>query len=134
MSPDLDNALCRKYPRIFSLRHQKSTPSLRIQSGFEVGDGWFTLIDGLCHQLQQETDRNGAPQLEAVQVKEKYAELRFYVVSNPSDRQQAMIQLARELSLHTCEVCGAPGQMGKRGSHYSTRCAVHRTPDTVLDW
>lgn len=98
MDRRLDEALCSRHPRIFAERH--GDPSITSMCwGFEVNDSWFALIDVLCRELQRETDERGAPQIVATQVKEKAGELRFHVTS-ASDRQQAMIELARALSRH----------------------------------
>ena len=98
MDPQLDETLCARYPLIFAERHGDPA-STAMCWGFEVRDAWFTLIDVLCGQLQQETDERGAPQVVANQVKEKAGGLRFHV-GDASDRQRAMIDLAQALSRH----------------------------------
>ena len=123
MSPDLDHALCERYPSIFVERFlpMKQTAMCR---GIECNDGWYTLIDTLCAGLQDETTNGNAPQVVATQVKAKYGGLRFYV-HNASDRQKAMIELAQHLSQRTCEICGAPGTQNQ-GECIRTRCGSHR--------
>lgn len=106
MSPELDEALCAKYPLIFAERHGNPATTAMCW-GFEIDDGWFTLIDVLCGELQRETVERGAPQIVAAQVKSKGAELRFHVPA-ASDRQQAMIDFAQAISRKLCETCGAP--------------------------
>lgn len=76
MSPELDAQLCQKHPKIFVQRERPMTETAMCW-GFQCGDGWYNLIDVLCEQIQRQTDTNGSPQLEAVQVKEKYGGLRF---------------------------------------------------------
>lgn len=98
MAPELDEALCARYPLIFAERYGDPAATAMCW-GFEVDDGWFTLIDVLCRELQRETDERGAPQVVATQVKQKAGTLRFHVAS-ASDRQQAMIELAQALSRH----------------------------------
>jgi len=44
MSPEIDNILCEKYPKIFK--------SLTKTWGFEHSDGWFNIIDQLCSNIQ----------------------------------------------------------------------------------
>ncbi len=124
MTPELDRALCERHPRIFANRHAPETLCLMGQ-GLAVDDGWYQLIDTLCTALQRETDQNGAPQVVAVQVKEKLGGLRFYV-REASERQRAMIEAAVGLSMHICESCGSPGRLG----HFihggiATRCSRH---------
>jgi hypothetical protein len=98
MTPELDDALCARYPLIFAERHGDPATT-GMCWGFEIDDSWFTLIDVLCRELQRETDEGGAPQVVAKQVNEKAGTLRFHVAS-ASDRQQAMIDLAQALSRH----------------------------------
>jgi len=61
------------------------------------------------------------PQLEAVQVKEKYGGLRFYLSGYPIQPEidakvSAYINFAESLSYVTCEHCGSPGK--QQGSHW----------------
>ena len=57
MNPDLDAALCARYPAIFAGR-QLSPEASPMAHGFACGDGWYTLIDVLCERLQQEPERS----------------------------------------------------------------------------
>lgn len=98
MDPKLDEVLCERYPLIFAERHGDPTTTAMCR-GFEVDDGWFTLIDTRCRELQRETDERGAPQIVARQVKEKMGDLRFHV-AEASERQRAMIDFALALSRH----------------------------------
>lgn len=117
MTPDLDRLLLSRYPQIFP------TGDLPPRSG--VGNGWFHLLDTLCEQLQFWTDHNGAPQVQALQVKEKFAALAFYA-RGPNELQQGMVRLAGAISLQTCEVCGHPGWMVVECGWHRARCAAHR--------
>ena len=61
------------------------------------------------------------PQLEAVQVKEKYGGLRFYLSGYPVQPEidakvTAYINFAESMSYVTCEACGKPGT--QRGGHW----------------
>lgn len=47
--------------------------------GCEIGDGWYNLIKGLCVDIVQVYEEEGKPiDLKPMQVKEKFATLRFY--------------------------------------------------------
>jgi hypothetical protein len=60
------------------------------------------------------------PQIQAVQVKEKYGTLRFYTDTYNSEIS-ALISFAESMSAITCEQCGAPGsQTG--GGWIQTKC------------
>lgn len=127
MNPELDKALCEKFPGIFADRNASMTVTAMCW-GFEVNDGWYSLLDVLCEELQRDTDQQGALQVVATQVKEKFGGLRFYVHA-ASDRQRAMIDLAEALSYRTCEQCGAPGVLDEReGRWMTTRCPQHWEP------
>lgn len=89
----------------------------------EVGEGWYPLIDKLCNYLQFHTDHNKDPQVVAVQVKEKFGDLRFYVES-ATQEQHAVISFVEYLSGNTCDVCGKPGQH-RPGAWLVTRCEEH---------
>jgi hypothetical protein len=106
MRLDLDNQLRLRHRKIFL---DPDPPDRLAALAFElqVDDGWYTLLDVLCTDLQRETDIEGAPQVKATQVKEKFGRLRFRL-REASDRQRAMIYLAESLSERTCAVCGAP--------------------------
>lgn len=55
MSPEKDEQLCKKYPKIFADRH-KSMIETCMCWGFECSDGWCNLIDKLCHNIQSHID------------------------------------------------------------------------------
>jgi hypothetical protein len=60
----------------------------------------------------------------AVQVKEKFGTLCFYV-SRASDKEYEIIHFVEYMSGFVCEVCGAPGRLFTRG-WYSTKCEAHK--------
>jgi hypothetical protein len=125
MSPDLDRALCDRYPLIFADRHAPESQTAMCQ-GFDCEDGWYFLVDVLCRELQWMTDHAEAPQVIALQVKQKFGGLRFYV-RGASEDQRAMIRLAHALSLRMCEICGTPVQLDEGPkAGWATRCAEHR--------
>lgn len=111
MRKELDEKLVEKYPKIFVDRHEDKMKTLMCW-GFTCGDGWYWLIDQLCSSLQWGTDMNGDPQVVAVQVKEKFGMLNFYV-KEATPRQRGMITLAQSMSAHMCESCGTTEKMGR---------------------
>jgi hypothetical protein len=125
MSDKLEQ-LCERYPAIFAKRHASPSQSCMAR-GFECGEGSFNLIDTMCSLLQHETDKRGAPQVTASQVKEKFGQLRFYsdAPRTLTERQSAYIAMAVALSGVTCEVCGAPGLLKEHQRWLSTRCEKH---------
>ena len=63
----------------------------------------------------------------AVQVKEKFGGLRFYVHA-ATDKHYDYISFAESMSYRTCEECGAPGKRYTDGWH-RTLCEVHAEMD-----
>jgi hypothetical protein len=59
----------------------------------------------------------------AVQVKEKFGGLRFYVQA-ATDKHYQYISFAESMSYRTCEQCGAPGKRYTDGWH-QTLCDIH---------
>ena len=107
-----------RYPVLYQGRKFPITQSL-IPFGIETGDGWFKIIDQLSADITLLDEKNGTTTI-AVQVKEKYGGLRFYVEFG-SDAVYDLIDAAEEESLKTCEMCGEPGEL--RGVGWvSTMC------------
>ncbi|HET7268065.1 MAG TPA: hypothetical protein VFJ15_08155 [Oleiagrimonas sp.] len=125
MNPELAKSIHERHSRIFRDPDDSPADPPRYCSLY-CGDGWYTLIDVLCEELQRLTDRQGAPQAVLTDVKEKYGSLSFHV-RNTSNEQDAMIDLVETLSMRICEVCGAPGVMDERpGVWVTVRCDAHR--------
>ena len=70
------------------------------------------------------TDYMGAPQVETLQVKEKFGTLRFYM-GVAHDAIHAAIDRAEQESAVTCEACGAPGKSRNNG-WISVLCDEHQ--------
>lgn len=112
--------LLETYPKIFS-RYNLPPTQTAMCWGFDCGDGWFWLIDNLCHSIQTYVDSRNEGirirkkaklsmneeewQVEASQVKEKFGGLRFYI-NGGNDYIQGMIWLAEDMSKRICERCG----------------------------
>ncbi len=133
MRDELDKQLCEKYPKIFRDRHAPMTKTCMCW-GFEVGDGWYQIIDSLCGQIQHHIDwkqeqkekygrGNGCTQLVAVQVKEKFGGLRFYYEGG-DEVIDGMVRMAESWASVTCETCGKPGHM-RTGGWIRTLCDEH---------
>lgn len=63
------------------------------------------------------------PQVEAVQVKEKFGTLRFYYEGG-DEYIRGLVTMAEAMSAYTCEVCGAPGE-ARGGGWIQTLCDEH---------
>jgi len=126
MRPDLDAALVRDFPNLYRDRHGRSRDT-RMCDGFPR-DGWEPIIRRLSEKLEPIARETG---LRALQVKEKFATLRFYVGYEDGSRIVpaevcAAIAVAERESARTCERCGAPGRLSRVGGWYLTLCDVCR--------
>ena len=141
MRPELDEKLCKDYPKIFANRNGDMTTTAMCW-GFECGDGWYDIINALCHSIQEHIDwknstrerlLNNNPhnlkvpdeveQVVAAQVKEKFGTLRFYT-DGGDDYTYGLINMAESMSAVTCEECGNKGHR-RHGGWVRTLCDVH---------
>lgn len=116
MKTELEQKLFNKYPEIFRQK-DLSMKETCMCWGIECGDGWYNLIDMLCSILQFNTDKNNYPQVEAIQVKEKFGGLRFYynILAKEDDKYyerhcgsiEGTISFVEYLSEKVCERCGS---------------------------
>ena len=100
----------------------------RYEYRAEVGVGG--VLYGTKTVTQEEIDEAKAKMDEeaekipvAVQIKEKFGGLRFYV-DRATEQHYDFISVAESMSYHTCEECGAPGQRYTDGWH-QTLCDIH---------
>ena len=103
--------------------------NLHSRGWSEIRDGWLVLVDNLVVDLY-EMGWSG----NIAQIKEKFGALCFYAEDTDAAMER-LIGRAAEQSRRTCEVCGAPGQLGSvPGSAWQrTRCAEHaREPPPAL--
>lgn len=114
MNPGNTQKLYEAFPNLYRGRN-KTPQDSSMCWGFACDDGWFDLIWNLSQKIEdaaqnQGIDRQSDAWPEAMQVKEKFGRLRFYL----SDRQGEFAEIlkeAAELSEHTCEQCGLPGAL-----------------------
>ncbi len=115
MKKELQEKLFKKYPNIFK-DVDKTPEESGMAFGIQTGDGWFWLIDNLCEELNKYKIQNKVP-IKAFQVKEKFGELRFYIIEGIRE-QYAIIEFAMALSLFICEECGSTKNVKQRGTSY----------------
>ncbi len=126
MKEDLEKELAKKYPTLIA------------DCYVGVGDGWYDIIDNLCsvivsHEknLKRANEihkKYNEPEVEyyeckAVQIKEKYGGLRFYVYGGDEYCHAAIIT-SENLSHKICEVCGNRGTLREDG-WWRTLCDTH---------
>lgn len=132
MRVELEEELFKKYPKLFKQKDD-SMHTTAMCWGFECGDGWYSIIDGVC-KLIKDISKPQNWQIEFTQVKEKFAGLRMYYdwVGDSSDLRdtemenkiEGAIMMAERMSTRTCEQCGATSDVEVRGDSWlKTLCS-----------
>jgi len=124
MKQELDEKLCADFPLLYRDRNA-SMGTTCMCWGFP-GDGWEPLIRRLSEKLERAIEALPEDMREhccAMQVKEKFGTLRFYLTTE-TDEMSAWIREAEDESARTCEECGAPGKLRGTGWLY-TACDEH---------
>jgi len=104
---------------------------------FECSDGWFSLIDRLCSTIQYYVDISGENQPTALQLKEKFGALRFYL-DEADTTIQDLVHAYEGISRCVCEDCGNKGKI-RKGGWLKVRCdecemALHpQEPDDMAN-
>jgi hypothetical protein len=132
MKPELDNELCTKYPLLYADRGSLPASTLMCY-GFACGDGWFDLIDDLSSKLETliaAMPENVRSKYKAVQVKEKFGTLRFYMTHSTNEMEE-IINVAEDRSATTCDVCGLHGSLSSDRSWIRTLCEKHVKSDSI---
>ena len=122
MSPELENKIITKYPKFFDyLKEYKGEMILPMMFGIGFGDGWYWLLDNLMDSIQGYIDGNRKPQVQAVQIKEKFGGLRFYT-NGHDELVDGMIWLAEHMSYNICEHCGSTKNVSQTKGWITTLC------------
>lgn len=128
MNAENDAKLCEAFPLLYADRHGDPHHTLMCW-GFCCGDGWFTLLWGLSEELEaliREQPEADQRLICAMQVKEKFGGLRFYMKASTPAMNEAIAR-AEDKSRSICEDCGDPvtgGPVNVRGL-VSTVCLEH---------
>jgi len=127
MRQELDNLLCAVAPKLYAQRNMPMSQTCMCW-GFP-GDGWFGLLLEASLALEALDLR-----IEAVQVKEKFGTLRFYI-GGPDwndERVNAIVRRAEQRSAVECEDCGAAGER-RGGGWIRTLCDAHAPVEEADD-
>jgi len=117
MKKILNEQLSKKYTGLYKRRIGDRT---LMRGGVSCGDGWYLLLDVLSELL---TVHN--PEIQAVQVKEKFGTPRFY--HSPVDKYTSGIEIAAgQLSSLICEKCGSPAKTQNYEGCVYTLCDKHK--------
>lgn len=107
--------LLDKYPNLYQ-QHKCPMQHTCMCWLFECNDGWFNLLDELSEKLTKVS-----PECQAVQVKEKYGTLRFYV-DCANDEAYDIISEYEGKSANTCEHCGSTDNVTQTQGWIVTLC------------
>lgn len=119
-SEKFDEYMCEQYADIFRQRNLPMTETCMCW-GFEIGPGWYPLLDELCDRIKAITDKF-AVQVEFVQIKEKLGGGRFYhraIITETDENSNEyklasvaceiideLISQAESMSYHICAATG----------------------------
>ena len=87
---------------------------IRQQARCSTGPGWWPIIDRLLADIAESEPSAAGIDPINVEIKEKYGELRIYILhdsfQNPGHVEE-LIRSAENESSRTCEECGRPGTL-----------------------
>lgn len=149
MKEENEKYLLETYPELY-WQHELPMNATCMCWGFDVGDGWFPLIDLLSKAIlpqvrelnkkeaewfENQSEENKAlikepSRFGVVQVKQKFGGLRYYV-SHYTEELGKLISLFEDLSYETCEVCGRLGKT-RSGGWIETLCDEHAQGKTEI--
>ncbi len=93
---------------------------------FECDEGWSCLLDSLCLVIENRIKNAKLKEMHAIQIKEKFGTLRFYMTLS-EDYIDGAIDMAERQSANICEVCGKHGTLEKSHGWWKTLCEDHRS-------
>lgn len=136
--------MAARYPLALTEMRWPSTPldtfgtEALARWGIEIHAGWRAIMERLLHRLEAEIAFQPADQRDRfriVQIKEKFGRLTVYLESEATPEMRAALRDAEEMSIATCEVCGAPGRLADRKAWWAARCLAHEnwTPHEKLE-
>jgi hypothetical protein len=122
MKVELNEKLFQAFPDLFMARYGSQPKQRGTWWGLQCYDGWYELIESIAVLLTRHNSK-----IQAEQVKEKFAGLRFYY--RPADSYtEGVVAMAETLSVQICEDCGSPGLIWNRDGCFVTWCEQHKVP------
>lgn len=143
MNIKLEQYLINKFPKIYKDDISDQEPTKEF--GFECRDGWFRLILWLSNYIQSYIDQQNkyavkypdkylpVKQVKALQVKEKFATLRFYYEGG-NERLDAIIAFAEYISGYVCEKTGKTNDVvvTQQGWHQTLNIKEVNSDDKII--
>lgn len=135
MRIELEEKLVKEFPFLQENSDQVEDDridNLYLAFGCECDDGWYELLREMFQEIVEQYESAGLPvDLEVLQIKEKFAELRVYYSfkeeSNSDNKElrndvDKIIEMYENKSSKVCENCGAEGEVRKEGYRLKTLC------------
>lgn len=116
MDKEFDERLCAECPNLYADRHADMMSTCMCW-GFDTMNGWNGIIRDLSLKLEAiiaAMPDGERAKYRAMQVKEKFGTLRFYLTAETSEMDR-LIDEAEKASAVTCECCGQPGKLRTKG-------------------
>lgn len=134
MREALEEKLVKEFPFLEenSEQGEDRIDNLYLAFGCECDDGWYELLREMFKEIVDRYKLAGlAVDLEVLQIKEKFAELRVYYSFKQGDSPvnqelrndiDKIIEAYENKSNKVCESCGAEGVLRKKGYLMKTLC------------
>lgn len=134
ISEEKEDALFTRFPTLFPDGRNVDKMRSLMCFGIDCCVGWYDLIWKLCEDIERVELEMKVPserRCQVVQLKSKYAGLRFYT-NGHIVKVDELISAAEEKSYTTCEYCGALGIVRRDLSWITTLCDEHHT-EVIID-
>jgi hypothetical protein len=119
MDDSYDRALSAKYSKILFGKNINEFTTY----GFECGNGWFQLLDGVFRSVARYEEVNDI-EIRITQVKEKFGQLRIY--KHDGDENIALaLYITEHVSACVCEQCGKTGAISSQNGWLQSICNNH---------
>ncbi len=124
MNKENTEKLFNDFPNLYRDKDESLSKTL-ICWGFSFDDGWNDLVYDLSAKLEEcilrmPEEKRG--DYRAVQAKEKFGFLRFYMTIETKEMSDLIAEAERKSAI-TCEICGSEkGEMRKTGGWLRTLC------------
>lgn len=106
MKKENEQKLFKRFPTIFPKGRDVNPRRSLMNYGISVSDGWYDLIWKLCEDIEKKSKK-----VYAVQVKEKFGQLRFYLEGEVTRGILNLEIEAEQKSYSICEQCGKEGKL-----------------------
>lgn len=119
LTPEHEAQLRAAGPRLFASR---DVPTPFSERGFEIGDGWFSIVLEAVTRIESAVAESPEGDAECMQIMDKFGTLRLYVGWVGPSSIIRIVDEAEQKSKKTCEWCGSSGKRVTLGGWMKTLC------------